>query len=362
MKILILNKYYHPKIGGIETVVRQHARHLVKRGHSVDILVCNEEPKKKSKTYLDQDISVTKSKTLFEKFSMPVSTEFFFKLFKRAKNYDLIYLHEPFPAGTLGMLFMPNLWKILAVYYHSDIVKKGFLGAIFTMLQKLILKRSKLIMTSSPKLVEFSKVLEGGKRTKVVPIWVDEKDKKELSEEIKHKERDYYLFIGRNSYYKGINIIAGAAKIYHSKGGPKKILLAGDDFSEHTIGSSDKIITINNHVSEAKKDALIKYARALLFPSTEVSEAYGIVQVEAMSFGVPVINTSIKSGVPWVSLDGISGITTPPGDESALADAMLKLDKDETRNRLGEGAKQRFKEKLSEGVNSRLFTSTIEST
>ena len=62
-----------------------------------------------------------------------------------------------------------------------------------------------------------------------------------------------------------------------------------------------------------------------------------------MVYGKPVINTSLETAVPEVSLHGISGLTVEPRNSSQLREAMIRLCKDdELRERLGRGAKERI--------------------
>ena len=62
-----------------------------------------------------------------------------------------------------------------------------------------------------------------------------------------------------------------------------------------------------------------------VLPSINEAEAFGVVQLEAMATGLPVINTLLRSGVPYVSLDGLSGYTVPPQNVTELKGAIQRI-------------------------------------
>jgi glycosyltransferase involved in cell wall biosynthesis len=79
-----------------------------------------------------------------------------------------------------------------------------------------------------------------------------------------------------------------------------------------------------------------------VLPSTERSEAYGLVQIEAMASGKPVVSTEIQTGTTFVNQDGVTGFAVPPRDAAALAQAIATLLHDDAlRTRMGTQAEER---------------------
>jgi rhamnosyl/mannosyltransferase len=72
------------------------------------------------------------------------------------------------------------------------------------------------------------------------------------------------------------------------------------------------------------------------------------VQLEAQACGKPVVSTDLPTGVPYVNLDGVTGIVVPPRDSKALNKAINRLLTDsELRSRLGENAKKRVEREFN---------------
>lgn len=361
MKILQINKFYHPLIGGVETVVKQYAEFLAEKGNMVAVLTAHDSFSLFSKVEEINTVKVIRCGSLGTYFSMPVSFSFFCAFLKIRKQYDVFHFHEPFPLGSLLAWLLPSGAKV-AVTWHSDIVRQGFLKKGIQRFQKKLCRRADIIFTTSARLAEFSEILPAFKeKIQVFPLTIDADDypgEENSPVTLPELPSKYIFFMGRFSYYKGIDVLIEAMKFERLKN--VHLVLAGDGPLKEKIKSStrdmDNILFLNRFISEQEKRFLLQEAEAFLFPSTLPSEAFGIIQLEAMIYGTPVINTDLPTGVPWVSLHNESGLTVSTGDPESLAGAIEKIYSDsELRERLSVGAKKRVKALFtSDGVLSRL--------
>ena len=151
------------------------------------------------------------------------------------------------------------------------------------------------------------------------------------------------LAVGRLVYYKGFEYLIRAMRSVNAR-----VVIVGDGPLRERLGSLASEYGVTDRVVFAGqkngKDLVPYFHAADVFalPSVARREAFGIVQIEAMACGKPVINTSLDSGVPSVSLDGITGLTVPPADSESLAAAINRLlSDDELRSRLGEAGRAR---------------------
>ena len=329
MKILQVNKFYFPWIGGVERVVQQIAENLNKKdGFEVDVLCCKE--KGRGAVEEINRVRVFRSSSLGIFWGMPVSFSFF-RWFKEIRdNYDIVDFHYPFPLGGLAMFLFPLKGK-LVVHYHSDIVRQK---AVVVFLKPFILntlKKADKILVSNPNLIKSSPYLKKfSQKCKVIPFGIDlekfENYKEEAVEILKRKYGNFVLFVGRLNYYKGVQYLIEAMKDIKAN---LVIIGEGSEISKLKVQISkfklgNKIFFLP-HLNE--KDLINFYQACSVFvlPSIFKSEAFGIVLIEAMACRKPVVSTELGTGTSFVNQDRITGFVVPPKNSQALAQAIKKI-------------------------------------
>jgi len=369
MRVTMLSKYYPPHLGGIEFHLRDLAVELASRGHDVRAIVANEGRERVVET-LD-GVTVTRLPRAFAYASTPVAFGMKTAIVAesaRADAPDVFHLHFPYPWGEVSWLaarggrgalsgWRPRIDVPAVLTYHSDIVRQRFLGAAYEPFLRRLLDRVDLVIASSPNMVEHSPHLSriAGK-CRIVPfgIHVDRfaatPARTARAAELRAPYgRPVVLFVGRLIYYKGADVLVRAmarvdADLVMIGSGPLREDLSG---LAGSLGIADRV----HFVEPVTADDLVAWYHAadvFCLPSVARSEAFGLVQLEAHAAGTPVVSTSLTTGVPFVNADGVTGLTVPPGDADALADALHTLVTDDAlRARLGTQAAARAREDFS---------------
>ena len=354
LKILHVNKFYYPWIGGVEKVVQDLAEGL-KDDADVKVLAC--QPKGKTSCENINGVDVLKAGSLGKFFSMPVSFSFF-KYFKcMAKESDVVCLHMPFPLADLAC-FLSRYKGKLVLWWHSDVVKQKKLMVIYRPLMNWLLKKADLIIVATQGHIDGSKYLKPFEnKCCIIPFGIDIDDyiygerKLILTQNLFDEKNKKILFVGRLVYYKGIEVLIDAFRNIQNG----ELFIIGEGPLMNNLKNKVKDYGLQNvvHFMSKVNDEDLKSAfydcDIFVLPSIENSEAFGLVQLEAMVYKKPVINTSLSTGVPFVSLDGITGLTVRPSDPDSLADAIQKLaDNDELRKNFGKNAFDRVNNVFSQ--------------
>lgn len=162
------------------------------------------------------------------------------------------------------------------------------------------------------------------------------------------KEENAILFFGRIVDYKGIEYLIKAEPLITKQFPDVRIIIAGKgDFSkyEKLIMYKEKFEIINEFIPDKKVAELFQRAKIVVFPYVEASQS-GVIPI-GYAFKKPVVVTNVGS-IPEIVDDGVTGFIVPPKDSDALANAILRLLRnDELRKQMGENGYRKMKEELS---------------
>lgn len=349
--IVHFGKYYKPDNGGIESVTLSLARGASLAGYNVTV-VCFANNSSEGLEFLD-GVKVLRSFAFRLIASQPVGLRYFMDCIRSAKGADLVHLHMPnMLAAFCALLIAPKVR--LLVHWHSDVIDKGFLGKLLFPLQYLLLLRADVVVATSSSYVDSSFFLSHfGAKVKVIPIGIDAKKAPKLLIRLPEKldifinENKVILAIGRLVPYKGFEFLILAAKNLVPDA---RLVIVGDGPLRMSLEALIKDSFLEDRVMLAGRlddhqlNLLLHRASVYCMTSINKAEAFGVVMLEAMSCGLPVVATNIVgSGVPWVNQHGYSGLNVAIKDSKSLAQACNQILRSESlRSQFSQGAKQRF--------------------
>lgn len=339
--MLQVGKYYPPHAGGIETHLHTLCGEL-QRWLEVEVLVASDDGSTAEEVV--EGIPVTRVGTVLQLAAAPVCPGMVSRL--RQAQVDLVHLHLPNPTAILAYFASGQRGPVVASY-HSDIVRQKVLARGFAPFLQHFLRRCAAIIVSSQTYLNSSPVLARHRdRCRIIPygIAVDEFCRPDARRAAAIRQRygaPLVLSVGRLVYYKGFeHLIRAMCQV------AARLLIVGDgplrrelEHETDALGLAERVAFLGN-----VPDVHPYYHAAEVFvlPSVARSEAFALVQLEAMASGLPVVNTWIKSGVPFVSRNAQTGLTVPPEDPDALADAInLLLRDDDLRARCAAAARRR---------------------
>ena len=326
VRVVHVGKFYPPHRGGMESHLAALCGALRSRVE-LEVLVAGDS--RSSSREMVDGVSVRRLGTWLTAASTCLSPGL--PLAIRDARPDLLHLHLPNPAAVLSY-FSSGYRGPVVVTYHSDVVRKRTLNSLYTPWVHRLLRRCSAIIVASPNYLASSRVLERHRdRCHVIPFGIRCEEFTQCAPGAVADERLRFgprlvLGVGRMVYYKGFQyLIRAMARV------EGRLILVGEgpqrkELEELTasLGLGHKVV-FTGSLSPERLLALYHAASVFVLPSVARSEAFGIVQIEAMSAGKPVINTALDSGVPFVSRDGETGFTVPPADPSRLAAAITQL-------------------------------------
>jgi len=341
MKVAEVVSTFPPYKAGIGNVAYYNAWFLARLGHDVTVFTTKQ---KFFTNYIDEyPFRVERLYPWFKYGNAGILPQLLYKLSK----YDVVHLHYPFFGGAEMIYLLDKIKDIkLVITYHMDVVGTGLLKNFFDFHTKnvlpAILDRADKIIVTSWDYVKHSNIKE---RLKIeeekfyeIPCGVNHllfkprfKDK-DLIKKYDLYNKKVILFVGaldKAHYFKGVNVLIQAIKKISDKDDFRVLIVGDGDLKEtyksmvDSLGLSNKII-FAGYVEDKELPKYYNIADFAVLPSTDKSEAFGIVLVEAMASGIPVIAGDL-AGVRSVVDKKKTGLLVKPNDVDNLTNMIKYL-------------------------------------
>lgn len=355
MKILISSTYFYPYSSGLSVYAMRLAEGLSERGHDVVILTSQ---------YKDE-LATTELIGKFKVVRVPVSMRLskgvlMSSLNKIASQWiewaDVVNLHLPQFESLLLSQFAKKLGKPILVTYHCDLVSRNgglvdrLAVKVTNALGRFVLKDANLIVQNSLDYAENSsllsqfleKVVEVPTPVKATKVSDERVDAFRQKYRIKKNEKVIGL-AGRVAAEKGYEYLALAlpgilevfpdVRVVHA--GNWKSVVGEQSYQiqvERFIEPFGKKWTSLGYLSDEDFEAFFAVCDVLMFSSLNATESYGIVQIEAMTQGTPVVASDLP-GVRQPVLQTGLGKIVPIKDPSAIANAVNEIFKKNNKAR-----------------------------
>jgi len=360
LKILHLGKYFHPDPGGIESVVKDVVQGTVLAGCEVTVLCLGQVDRLRSERHCGAEILRAPIWKIVA--SQPLSWRYFYEFLSRARDFDIIQVHVPNMLAALALVMARIPGKVI-VHWHADVVNHGVLGKLLLPLERLMLRRADVLVVTSRAYSSTSLHLrQFQEKVHIVPIGISDPAQDEMgcavgggqsfSLENIPQNVPIILTVGRLVPYKGFEVLIDAARELPPD---CRVVIVGGGERQADLEArirdncvADRVILAGRLDEEALR-ALFRRAAIFCLPSISRAEAFGVVLLEAMARGIPVVATEIAgSGVPWVNQQGVTGLNVPVGDATMLAAALAKLLAEPgKRAEMGRAARHRFEREFT---------------
>lgn len=343
MRILQVGKFYTPFRGGIETVVQNLSEELVKNGHEVTALVSSHH-------FLPRiewigGVRVVRMGRWGTLCSQPINPFCLFYFLFFAWKSDVVHIHSPNPLLEICSFFIR---KKKVVTFHAEVVRQRAFLPFYRLLQKAFFHSVECVIVGSKSL---AKKISERQKVAIIPFGISQKrfdDQRVAS--LKVRYGSFALFVGRLVSYKGIPVLLESMRELSEKGISLNLVLVGAGPEEENwkklVASYglEKRVFFLKEIPESELGDFYAACEIFVLPSITQAEAFGMVLVEAMSFGKPIISTKLGTGVDEVNEDQKTGIQILPSDSVALRSAIeFLILHPEKREQFGNYGKEKFK-------------------
>ncbi|HMF09965.1 MAG TPA: glycosyltransferase family 4 protein [Thermoanaerobaculia bacterium] len=344
MRVLVALDYYRPNVSGLSITAQDLARGLGERGHRITVLTHRHLPDLPTEEQ-DGPVRILRAPVLARAGKAQISPALVSIARREIRRSDLLHLHAPLtPAVPLAWLARRHRVPILT-NYHCDLrLPRGFLQraveGIARKSQNFALDSSAVIVNSTEDYARHTPALARrlDRFVGIFPPVLDPAPSPVSADELRARwgvhGNPVILFVGRFAAEKGLPELIEALPAVRRAFPQAVLLLAGERHAVpgESVGQALARLLDDPHsgvvatgfVPDAWMPALFEIGTLLALPSTNSTESFGMIQVEAMLAGLPVVASDLPGVRQPVRLTGM-GEAAPPRDAAALARAILKV-------------------------------------
>jgi rhamnosyl/mannosyltransferase len=347
VRILGIGKFYPPEYhGGLESAVVALNLELVRLGCEVTCVVAAVHG---AGSVSDVDgVRVVRAGSLGTVFSQPLALGL--PAAVRREPGDVVHLHHPNPLGDLAAL--ADVRRPLVVTQHSDVVRQRALWPLYGPVVRRAFARARFVVVASENYRRASRELAGfDAKVRVIPYGIalgrfdltPAAADRALALRAAWGGKPVVLAVGRLVGYKGFDVLLEAVA-----GLDVTTVLVGAGPEEarlRAMAPPGKGVVFAGRVADGELPAYYHACDVFCLPSLTIAEAFGVVLLEAMACGKPLVTSDLKTGVTAVNRDGVTGLVVPTGDAGALREALRAVTGDAARRKAMGAAGRRAVEK-----------------
>lgn len=344
MRILQTPVRFHPSIGGVETYVYALSRELVRQGHEVSV-VCARPDVDVARFESIDGIEVHRLRSIGSIANTNLTPALPVALLREIRAADVVHTHVPTPwsADVSAMVGLVADCPVV-VTYHNDIVGTGRADRIARLYNRTVLKATlraadRILLTQpsylerSPHLGPFAgkvRVVSAAVDTELFrPEAVTPEQKQRLGFDPDGPNLLFVSVLDAFHDYKGLEVLLEALAVFGTDA--PRLVVGGDgdrredyEVAAREAGVADRVRFVGR-LSAADLTTAYNCADAFVLPSTDADqEGFGLVLLEALACGVPVVCTDVV-GVAGDVREHSLGAVVEPDDPRALADAIERV-------------------------------------
>lgn len=347
MRILTVLTYYRPHTSGLTLYAQRLAEALVRGGHQVTVLASQHESDLPRES-VEAGVHIVRAPVWLRVSKGVISPPLYLRAAGLLKNHDIVLLHLPqFDAAGIALLARLR-GKPVVLTYHCDLLLP--LGAFNRLVNGLLLFMNDLAGRWADNIVAYTQdfadhspfLRKFACKRKVIlpPVELPDASALETVEFAAQHNPDAVHTIGMATRFaaeKGVEVLLEALPTVLKQFPRARVLFAGQ--YRDVWGEQDYLNAHAKRIADYQKSGNFEFLgvlnqkemrtfytnlNVLAVPSLNSTESFGLVQIEAMQCGCPVVASNLPGVRQPVTMTG-AGKIVPPGDAPALAEAIIAV-------------------------------------